>query len=71
MSQEFHLAQLNIADAKGDITSDIMQGFVNRFDEIHLLADTAPGFVWRYANEEGEDVGERIFGNPLLLINMH
>ena len=70
MTKKFHLAQLNIADAKAEQSSEIMQGFVNRLDEIHLLADNAPGFVWRYDNEEGDDVGERIFDNPLMLINM-
>ena len=70
MSQKFHLAQLNIADAKADQSSEVMQGFVNRLDEVHMLADNDPGFIWRYDNEEGEDAGERIFGNPLLLINI-
>ena len=70
MTQKFQLAQLNIADAKAAQSSEIMQGFVKRLDEIHLLADNAPGFIWRYNNEEGDDVGKRIFGNPLLLINM-
>ena len=70
MSQKFQLAQLNIADAKADQSSEVMQGFVNRLDEIHVLADNTPGFIWRYDDDEGDDVGERIFGNPLLLINM-
>jgi len=70
MTDTFHLAQLNIADAKGDKASEVMQGFVNRLDEINTLADNAPGFVWRYNDEEGDDVGERIFGNPLLIVNM-
>ncbi len=70
MSQQFHLAQLNIADAKAPQTSTVMRGFVDRLDEIHLLADNTKGFIWRYQNEEGDDVGERIFDNPLMLINM-
>ena len=55
MTNTFHLAQLNIADAKADSSSDIMQGFYDRLDEIHVLAENAPGFIWRYQDEE-EDV---------------
>ena len=47
-----------------------MRGFVDRLDEIHQLADSAPGFIWRYQDEEGDDIPERVFGNPLLLINI-
>ena len=70
MSQKFQLAQLNVADARGDQSSNVMQGFVNRLGEIQLLADNSPGFVWRYKEDESDDVSERIFGNTSLLINM-
>ncbi len=70
MPQKYHLAQLNIADAKADSTSEVMQGFFSRITEIHNLAEGSPGYVWRYDDEEGADVAERVFGNPLMLINM-
>ena len=70
MSQNFHLAQLNIAAAKADSESDIMRGFFDRIDEIHDLAENAPGFIWRYDDDEGVDIAERVFGDPLLLINL-
>jgi len=70
MSQQFHLAQLNIADAKAPLESEIMHGFVSRLDEIHLLSDNAEGFIWRHQSEEGEDIGERIFAVPSLVVNL-
>ncbi|MEH6455525.1 MAG: DUF3291 domain-containing protein [Cocleimonas sp.] len=70
MNTKFHLAQLNIADAKADQNSDIMSGFVDRLGEIHVLAEGSPGFIWRYQDEEGEEAPKVIFNNPLILVNM-
>ncbi len=38
----YHLAQINIANARDAMDSDVMRGFVNRLDEINALADKAP-----------------------------
>lgn len=66
----FNLAQINIAKAKDELTSETMQGFVARLDEINLLADQSPGFVWRLQTEDGDATALRIFDDPLLIINM-
>jgi len=70
MTPKFHIAQINIANAKSDKTSDIMRGFVERLDEIHQLADNAPGFVWRLETEDGDDGSLSVFNDSLLLINI-
>ena len=70
MNQKFHLAQLNIADAKADQNSEVMKGFVDRLDEIQMLAESSPGFIRRYKDEEGEEAPKEIFNNPLVLVNM-
>ncbi len=70
MNPNFQLAQINIANAKADKTSSIMSGFVDRFDEIHELADNSPGFVWRLETEDGDDGSLSVFNDPLLLINI-
>ncbi len=44
---EFHLAQINIAQAQDAMESKTMQGFVDRLDEINALADSARGFIRR------------------------
>ncbi|MEE9329446.1 MAG: DUF3291 domain-containing protein [Parvularculaceae bacterium] len=65
-----HLAQINIAQAKADMTSEIMHGFVSRLDEINAIADKADGFIWRLQSDEGDATSIRVFNNPLLLVNM-
>lgn len=70
MNQKFQIAQLNIADSKAELDSDIMSGFAQRLDEINSLAEKSPGFVWRYQDDEGEQAPIEIFNNPLILVNM-
>ena len=66
----FHLAQINVAQAKADMDSDLMQGFVSRLDEINALAESAEGFIWRLQEDSGSATAIRVFDDPLLLINM-
>ena len=66
----FHLAQVNVAQAKADMDSDLMQGFVSRLDEINALAESAEGFIWRLKEDSGSATAIRVFDDPLLLINM-
>lgn len=70
MNTKYQLAQLNIADSKAELTSDVMSGFASRLDEINMLSENSPGFVWRYQDEEGEQAPLEIFNNPLILVNM-
>ncbi len=67
---KYHLAQVNIALAKGEMDTELMNGFVSRLDEINEMADTAEGFVWRLQTDDGDSTGIRIFDKPLLLVNM-
>lgn len=69
-NKKFYLAQINIAQAKAEMESDTMHGFVSRLDEINAIADNAPGFVWRLQSEEGDATSIRVFDDPLLLVNM-
>ena len=66
----FHIAQVNVAQAKAGTESEVMQGFVSRLDEINVLADRADGFVWRLKEDSGSATAIRVFDDPLLLINM-
>ncbi len=67
---KYHLAQINTAQAKAEMDSDVMQGFVSRLDEINAIADTAAGFVWRLQSDAGDATSIRVFDDPLLLVNM-
>jgi len=68
--QKYHLAQVNVAQAKAEMDTDTMIGFVSRLEEINALADKAQGFVWRLQSEEGDSTSIRVFDDPLLLVNM-
>ena len=68
--KKYALAQLNIAQAKAPMESEIMKGFVERLDEINQLADHSPGFVWRLQTEEGDATSIQAFDDPRLIVNM-
>lgn len=67
---KYHLAQINIAYALGEMDSEIMEGFVSRLDEINAIADKSEGFVWRLQDEEGDSTSIRVFDDPMILVNM-
>jgi len=67
---QYHLAQLNIAKARAEMTDEVMSGFVSRLDEINELADRSAGFVWRLQSDDGDATSIRVFDDPLLLVNM-
>jgi len=66
----YWLAQLNIAPAKDEMDSPVMQGFVSRLDEINALADCSDGFVWRLQTEKGDATSIREFDDALVLVNL-
>lgn len=66
----WHLAQVNIGVAKYAYEDPAFAEFVNNLDRINALADTAPGFVWRYVAEDETAVGKDIFGDEEMLFNM-
>ncbi len=67
---EFHLAQLNVALAKGDSESEMMRGFYDNVERVNTLAEASKGFVWRYRDEPGDDPGLHVFDTPQLLVNL-
>ena len=52
-SNNQHLAQFNLAEGKGHLTSEIMKEFYDFIAPINELAEGAPGFVWRLKDEAG------------------
>lgn len=66
----FHLAQINITKAKAEMESPIMQGFVERLDEINQLAENSPGFIWRLQTEDDVATVIQAFDDPKLVVNM-
>ena len=52
------LAQVNVARMKAPLDSAEMSDFVTRIAEINALADASPGFVWRFATDQGNAIRE-------------
>jgi heme-degrading monooxygenase HmoA len=70
VSADMHLAQVNIARMNAPLDSAEMTDFVARIAEINALADTAPGFVWRLATEQGDATYLRPYDDDRILFNM-
>ena len=67
---EYQLAQLNIAKMKAELEDPIMAGFVEQLDYVNSIADSSPGFVWRFESEKGNATDIRAFEDNMLLVNM-
>ena len=65
----FHLAQVNLAYARGDENDPLMADFMSQLDEINTLAERSPGFVWRYITDS-RDPGQRELADRRVLFNM-
>jgi hypothetical protein len=65
MEAAFQLAQVNIARMRAPLDDAAMDGFTSRIAEINHLAESSPGFVWRWT---GSDNGP--YNAPDLLFNL-
>lgn len=65
----YYLAQANVAYAIAPTSDPRLADYMARLDEINQLADTSPGFVWRYLTDS-RDMQQREFNDPYVLFNM-
>jgi hypothetical protein len=63
----YELAQLNIAHMKAPLDTPPMADFVANLERINALADSAPGFVWRLQDTDGNATARRPFGEHTLV----
>src|SRR5215211_3686580 len=70
MSEEFTIAQVNIALPREPLDSAALAEFVANLEPVNALADSAPGFVWRLTDESGDATSIRAFADDRLIINM-
>jgi hypothetical protein len=66
----FHLAQVNIGRARGEMTDPVMAEFAANLAPINALAERTPGFVWRLQTEDGDATAVRPYEDPSILINL-
>src|SRR5690625_477854 len=65
---DHQLAQLNIGILTAPLDDPAMAGFVAMLDPINALAESSPGFVWRYTDEGSNDAtAARPFGGDILV----
>lgn len=65
-----HLAQLNIATIRYELTSPHMADFVNNLEPINAIAEDSAGFVWRLKDDSGDATGIEVQGQPDIIVNM-
>ena len=65
-----HLAQMNIARAKAELDSPMMQEFVDNLEHINGIAENSPGYVWRLKDDSGDATSIQLFDDPLIIVNM-
>ena len=70
MRGHWHIAQVNIALPREPLDSPALAEFVASLESVNALADAAPGFVWRLADETGDATSIRAFEDERLIINM-
>ena len=70
MAGAHHIAQINVGRLIYPLDDPRTAGFADNLDRINLLADTAPGFIWRLVGEGADATDLRPFDDPDLLINM-
>ena len=67
---DFHLAQVNVGRARGEMTDPVMAEFVAALPAINALAERSPGFVWRLQTEDGDATAIRPYEDARILINL-
>lgn len=65
----YHLAQVNIARMFTSLEDPRMADFVANLDPINALADSAPGFVWRFKTDAGDATAVRPYADDRIIIN--
>jgi hypothetical protein len=66
----YHIAQINIADLLHPKGHPQVQSFFDAIDEINVLGESSPGFVWRLKDGDNNATEIRYNDNPLLIVNM-
>lgn len=67
---KWHVAQLNIARMIGkNINDPQMSEFVAQLDEINLLAESSPGFIWRLKSDDGNATSYNPYNDDRLIVN--
>ncbi len=72
MSQDVHLAEINIGRLIAPLDDPRIKDFVDNLDRINALAEVSPGFVWRLTGDGDNNATDiRPFeDDPMMAINL-
>ena len=66
----YQLAQLNIAKFRLPSEHPVNADFVNNLDRVNSIAETQPGFIWRFKGSGNDALDIQAFEDPNIAINM-
>jgi len=67
---EYQLAQLNIAKFRVSQNHPVNTDFVNNLDRVNAIAESQPGFIWRFTGEGNDALDVQAFEDPDIAVNM-
>jgi Domain of unknown function (DUF3291) len=68
--QGSQLAEVNVAKLRHPLNDPRMSGFREAIARVNLLAEDAPGFVWRLAAVGGHLAGDDLLAMPGTIVNV-
>ena len=67
---KYQLAQLNIARFELPQEHPSNADFVNSLDRVNEIAESQPGFVWRFTGDGNDALDVQAFDDPNVVVNM-
>jgi heme-degrading monooxygenase HmoA len=67
---QYQLAEINIATFRVPMTDPVNADFIANLERVNVLAERAPGFVWRLVGEGNNAMDIKAFDNPNTAVNM-
>ncbi len=70
MSNDWHIAQINVGRLAAPQGDPGVQPFFDALDRVNALADASEGFVWRLQDEGGNATAIQVSPDPSFIVNM-
>ena len=67
---DHQLAQLNVARAVAPLDDPRLADFMALLNEVNLLAERSPGFVWRLQGASGNATDVNVGDDPRVIVNL-
>ena len=66
----YQLAQVNIGRFRVPQDDPANADFMNNLDRVNAIAESQPGFVWRFTGEGNNAIDVKAFDDPYMAVNM-